>query len=488
MKKPSGLLPYFGATALAVACNAVLGLEERNLAPPPDATGANPGTGGTSGSGTSGGAAGENSGGEAGAAPGDCLPGDEQSCRTVYPTLLGNCSRGTVRCGPNATWGACSIEPDETDSCDDEGDDADCDGTPNGGCPCLSGETRRCGPDTDEGICEFGTSICENETWAPCEGSVLPQPRDCQSSDDNDCDGESDDSRDAECPCASGGTHQCVSDAPADWSGPMALATASATASSPSCSATGYERQILSLLGALDEGGATCDCACSEPASMSCPSTVEIRRRSVGAVPAGCVFLSASSPDYTVSSGSCTGTLTDGYYYGSRKPEFSSGNCTPLPSTDIDAARWTRRMVACETNDREAAGCESGAQCLPDLVSPLEAWCIYRAGTHECPTGPYDQRTIYYEDFQDGRACSTCTCGAPSGTCEGYVDFMTGAGCGTTRVERVDLGGCYELNNGPAGVKAAPGPVMPEGECAPSGGVLQGSVQRIGAVTVCCMQ
>jgi hypothetical protein len=267
----------------------------------------------------------------------------------------------------------------------------------------------------------------------------------------------------------------------------MALATTTASASSPICSATGYERQTLSLFGALDEGGASCDCDCSEPSNMNCPSTVDIRRKAANQPPYTCAFPTVAAPYLSVASGSCTPTLLDGYSYGVFARDFTSGSCTPQPTTDIEPARWTRRIIACETNDREPAGCDSGEHCVPELVTPLETWCVYRAGIHDCPTGAYSQQTIYYEDFDDGRSCSACTCGTPTGSCEGYVDFMTGTGCGTARVERVELGACFELNNGPAGVKATPGPVIAAGECPRSGGELQGSVTLQGGVTVCCM-
>ena len=138
-------------------------------------------------------------------------------------------------------------------------------------------------------------------------------------------------------------------------------------------------------------------------------------------------------------------------------------------------------MVACETNDSDPAGCGSGEQCLPDLASPLEAWCIHRTGTHACPSGPYSERTIYYEDFDDNRSCSACACGPASGSCEGTVDFRYGGtGCGTTRFQLADHGA-------PSGIKASPGPITLEGECVPSGSTLQGSIDRASAVTVCCV-
>ncbi|HVZ32051.1 MAG TPA: hypothetical protein VG963_06490 [Polyangiaceae bacterium] len=69
------------------------------------------------------------------------------------------------------------------------GDDSNCDGTPNGGCTCVEGTTIPCGPETDNGICQHGTSTCRNGGFGACEGAVFAGRRDCSSPQDNDCDG-----------------------------------------------------------------------------------------------------------------------------------------------------------------------------------------------------------------------------------------------------------------------------------------------------------
>jgi len=228
------------ACSVAVACNAVLGLDQKTEGA---VSGGSGGAAGSSGKGTGGrgggaGNAGKGSGGtqggeggEAGAAGGEggasgqgaeggigpggmsgtggCTPGDEKACGEVDPTLLGNCALGRTTCATDATWRPCPVQPQDADSCDEPGDDATCDGTPNKDCPCVNGTTQPCGPTTDVGACEFGVSTCEDEMWGPCEGATIPAERDCASDEDLDCDGSADSTIDSECECEPGDMEPC---------------------------------------------------------------------------------------------------------------------------------------------------------------------------------------------------------------------------------------------------------------------------------------
>lgn len=53
------------------------------------------------------------------------------------------------------------------------------------------------------------------------------------------------------------------------------------------------------------------------------------------------------------------------------------------------------------------------------LAPPGFAVCIYRNGEHDCPDDPgnvFTERHVFYQGVQDDRQCSTCTCGAPTGS------------------------------------------------------------------------
>jgi hypothetical protein len=511
--RKSNLSYVFAFVSVGVACNAVLGLEKLERQPPGGNAGeagmsetggtsaggrggaSGSGQGGSSGrggsSGASSGTAGEGGAGMGGGGTGgDCEPDDAVPCSEVDPSLLGNCREGEVVCQMDGTWGDCSVTPESADSCDAVGDDASCDGTPNGGCPCVTGTMRECGPNTEEGICEDGEQTCVNEVWGDCEGDVNPAARDCLSPNDNDCDGSPDNLRDADCPCAVDGAHACVEDAPVDWEGPMALATAAGSGSAPLCSGTGYERQVLSLFGGLDTGAQNCGCTCGTPAGMSCTQSICMHRTSTSQQ---CQLAGQNIMDtceYTLSPGQCTASLPTGFYKPMYPTWTASGTCPAAPTVDIGTAVWTERMVACETNDADPAGCAALAQCMPELANPLDAWCIYRNGTHACPSGPYSEQTVYYAGMTDTRSCSACTCGSPTGICQGSVHFSYGnnlpGGCELENgLSEANFGGCLQVDGSYFAV-GSPTTPQPMGSCMPQGGALQGSVTTSGAVTVCC--
>jgi hypothetical protein len=114
-------------------------------------------------------------GGESGAAgsagqsgaSGDCEPGDSRSCSEGG--ALGPCAAGTQFCTVGATWSACSVKAAAADSCE-SGNDDNCNGTPNQGCLCINGVTKRaCGS------CSDGTQVCTDgkaDQYGACQGAV----------------------------------------------------------------------------------------------------------------------------------------------------------------------------------------------------------------------------------------------------------------------------------------------------------------------------
>ncbi len=156
-------------------------------------TGGNPGTGGgTAGGGTA--------GGGVGGAPGPCNPGDNDSCYTGDPATLnvGLCVAGQKTCGQDSLWGPCIGEVTPVaETCSTQGDD-DCDGLTNEegpDCQCAPGAPADCysGPPNtlNVGICHGGTQYCNQQGtgYGPCLGEVTPGVEDCNTPDDEDCDG-----------------------------------------------------------------------------------------------------------------------------------------------------------------------------------------------------------------------------------------------------------------------------------------------------------
>lgn len=140
--------------------------------------------GGAGGDDGEGGAAG--SGGASTCEACECIPGAERSCRDGG--FRGTCADGVQVCGDDGRWGACSVEPAPSDTCDPGNDDT-CDGVSNEGCPCVAGDERPCAQGGYVGPCAEGTQRCtEAGEWGPC--SILPAAEDtCELGNNDDCHG-----------------------------------------------------------------------------------------------------------------------------------------------------------------------------------------------------------------------------------------------------------------------------------------------------------
>lgn len=123
---------------------------------------------------------------------------------------IGNCKAGERQCIAGE-WGKCegAVAPKERDNCDVPGDDSDCDGIPNTGCSCISGEKRVCG-ESSVGECKKGEQSCIDGKWDDeCVGAVVPSPEKCDGKQlDEDCDGAAD-IADSDCDCIDGKVEYC---------------------------------------------------------------------------------------------------------------------------------------------------------------------------------------------------------------------------------------------------------------------------------------
>jgi hypothetical protein len=123
-----------------------------------------------------------------------CINGATKQCGTD----VGPCEFGTLTCA-NGVWPPDSecqggVKPAVADTCDD-GNDADCDGTPNEGCACKGTESKPCGIAT--GACAQGTQTCDNGTLSMCMGDVKATTNDTctgrAEANDTNCNGQTGD-------------------------------------------------------------------------------------------------------------------------------------------------------------------------------------------------------------------------------------------------------------------------------------------------------
>ena len=176
---------------------------------------------------------------DAGAAPRKAERGTREHRACAYRALSalvakmvfgGTARRGSNRAVARGPWGACNVTAQKADSCAAVGDDANCDGTVNDGCPCVASESRACGPQIAQGICKQGTQTCANAQWGTCKNAVYASARNCSSPMDNDCDGRPDNAIDSVCTCALGTMRACDTHPGYDGKGPCRAGTQTCTA------------------------------------------------------------------------------------------------------------------------------------------------------------------------------------------------------------------------------------------------------------------
>jgi hypothetical protein len=328
-----------------------------------------------------------------------CTGSDTRDCGTD----TGNCKLGSQTCN-GSTWGDCEggIVPADRDLCSVEGDDADCNGTPNEGCDCVEGETEACGecgtracdaatgtwgecvgdgsnetcwqtpegdalpgsaPTDPVGNCRLGSRTCELDgRWSPCEGAVAPQAEDtCAVGDDADCDGKPNEG----CACAPDDTRPCGSDVGncelgeqtcqdnATW-GPCVGEVVAASADS--CEAAGDDANCN---GTPNEG-----CDCTEDSPQDCDDEI-------------------ACTDDVCNNGVCTNPVKSGSC-------LIGGSCRNHNANDpSNACRYCDTAISqtAWTNWSSATSCSDGLWCNGDETCNGSGTCV--RGNNRCPSsGP----------------------------------------------------------------------------------------------------
>lgn len=237
-----------------------------------------------------------------------CIPGEVDDGCGDLPELHGKgaCAPGTRTClagpdGATSAWSECTGEVGPAaaaDRCNVPNDD-NCDGTVNGGCPCVPGTSQACGPADAVGICRSGTVSCVDGTLGQCS-AVFPATRNCGSSQDNDCNGTADIDELALCECIIGETRACNTHPGLDGRGRCRAGTQACLgrlndtrSSFGACS--GDVGPLPNDSCAVANDDSNCDgqvngaCACVIGVASSCPNP-DAQNCSVRCVPAGSDF------------------------------------------------------------------------------------------------------------------------------------------------------------------------------------------------------
>ncbi len=169
----------------------------------------------------------------------------------------------------------------------------------------------------------------------------------------------------------------------------------------------------------------------------------------------------------------------------------SENGCNPSQPPKQATPTWQTYAHACRADPR--VGCEGGAGICLTASPPGFRVCVFQTGDVDCPGfGPYTEKHVFYDSYDDTRACSPCTCGAPTGsTCSSKVSIYTDGACSTLAYQAtVDATGpaCHDVPAGtPLGSKSATPPTYAPGACSPGGGMPMGAATPTGAATLCCL-
>ncbi|MCK6590533.1 MAG: SBBP repeat-containing protein, partial [Polyangiaceae bacterium] len=154
-----------------------------------------------------------------------CVPNSMATCYSgpAGSENVGACKGGMKSCNALGTgYGPCfgEIVPvaetcltPEDDDCDNEVNEggAGCVCQPNTASTCYSGSPGTAGV----GICKLGTAICNDQgtAYGPCAGEVTPGTETCNTPDDDDCDGQTNEEG-AGCVCLPNSSTTCYSGDP----------------------------------------------------------------------------------------------------------------------------------------------------------------------------------------------------------------------------------------------------------------------------------
>lgn len=272
----------------------------------------------------------------------------------------------------------------------------------------------------------------------------------------------------------------CVSEIPGGWLGPLALWMGDAGSEAPGCM-DAYGTDAGSFFADLDPGTAECECTCDDATGIVCSDPVGVCFHD-GGVSCFAVCMSPTNiPPATCTTVSVGGTT---HVSASNPAPTNAGSCNPVPNHTLDTPSWATHAQACATGLASPEGCEAAEVCAPETTSPFERLCIAHEGDTPCPAGTFTDKHVLYEDYEDTRECSACTCGPADSSCDGTVYFLNSAGgiCNVF-VDSVDAGGC-STHGGATRVEYTPDP---SGTCPPQGGNLTGEATPTGATTFCCM-
>lgn len=222
----------------------------------------------------------------------------------------------------------------------------------------------------------------------------------------------------------------CAAALPAGWLGPVAYwqAKAGELSEPPECPEGYVEPSDLHTGLDAPDGDCSCSCTstdqvCDKGASVSVFLDLDCQTECAQASPLACTAISGCNGSQ--------GTIQA----AAPKP---SGTCeAKVTPGALEPVSWQYDARLCSLETAEMGSCNGeGELCTPTPRPPFASQpCVFRVVSEgqdlpECPASYPNARDPLYASFTDERACSTCSCRAPTGgSCSGKLTLSAGQSC-----------------------------------------------------------
>jgi hypothetical protein len=263
---------------------------------------------------------------------------------------------------------------------------------------------------------------------------------------------------------------ECINLGPG-WNGPVVVADGSTP---PAC--TSGEEPQFEAFSDLVAPPAECTCSCGA-ADVECPETGDILNR--GAPDAfSCVMFVSPVWQDEVGPG-CNDIpnaldLSELLLQVDQPGSLAGFSCDPLETTEVPAAEWGSGWSGC-TADASVGECDV-------CDTQIGGMCIWQEGDVDCNVPGFPVKSLLHTGFSDGRDCSDCSCGAPSGICSADVTYRSGDTCNLGNVGSGQAGDCVDVEF----ARGANVTFFDTFSCDASAVSPTGSVVGEGPITTCC--
>ncbi len=227
----------------------------------------------------------------------------------------------------------------------------------------------------------------------------------------------------------------CIAAAPDGWIGPFLYAQVPRGRNEPPCPEALPEPVPVVHAGFHPPAPTICECACEPHEAAECYAQLYTHDT---------IECTDFGYDNVSPTESCTNFALDGFFELYSFGYGSDGACDAFETESIPPVEFDARIHGCGVSPT-ATACAADRVCAPSAPAGFEsAWCIARAGEHDCPPGDASVREVVWTDLEDTRACTRCTCGFIGTSCsELVVDIYGGLDCGGVPVQSAVVnGGC----------------------------------------------